>query len=220
MFIVHPTMRQQLLRRGYRENELIYLSFGMDDTRALPKPPPEKNYDAVWIGRAHRQKGIEDLLATLKFLKENLEGFRAVLIGNLKAALESPIKNAGLEQQVELSGFVSEAEKFRLFCASRVFLMPSKFEGSPRVVGEALLCELPVVAYQVETYKPIFGDLVRYVPCFDIAAFQRAALESVRNARTGTGSLQKGDVQHFIEENSWETTSRRFLETVRNFEIQ
>lgn len=220
MFIVHPTMRQQLLQRGYRENELTYLSFGMDDRRALPKPLPEKIYEAVWIGRAHRQKGIDDLLATLKFLKENQEGFRAVLIGNLKAALESAIKDAGLEQHVELSGFVSEAEKFRLFCASRVFLMPSKFEGSPRVVGEALLCELPVVAYQVVTYKPIFGDLVQYVPCFDLAAFEKMSLKQVRDARAGLNSLNKDGLARFIDENSWQTTSQRFMETVRNFDVR
>lgn len=218
LFIVHPTMRGQLLRRGYREDELTYLSFGMDDTRALPNPMPEKIHDVVWIGRAHRQKGIDDLLATLKFLKENLEGFRAVLIGNLKTALEPAIKEAGLEKHVELSGFVSESEKFRLFCASRVFLMPSKFEGSPRVVGEALLCELPVVAYQVETYQPIFGGLVHYVPCFDLAAFQQASLESIRAARTSGNPSRKADLERFVAENSWKTTCERFLKTVRDFD--
>src|SRR5258706_683349 len=179
LLYVHPGMRQGLLGRGFEEREIKYVSFGVD-----PEPPGgtdsrEKKYDAVWIGRVHRQKGIEDLLQTLSWLTRKIPGFRAVIIGKVKSELEPVIEKLGLSKVVDFPGFVSEQEKFRLFRASRVYLMPSRFEVSPRGVGEALIFGLPAVAYDVETYRRLFGEFLRYVPCYDIAAFQREAEEQV-----------------------------------------
>jgi glycosyltransferase involved in cell wall biosynthesis len=216
LFHVHPAMRPKLLAMGYRADELQYMSFGMDSAPPPGSEAPEKEYDACWIGRVHRQKGIDDLVATLAFLAKQLPGFRAVMIGNVKAGLEPRIKEWALEKHVHFSGFVSETEKFRLFSASRVFLMPSKFEGSPRVVGESLLCGTPVIAYEVETYRPIFGDLLRYVPCFDVNAFQQAALDQIKELRSGNNPLAGKDLSQFINENSWEMLRSRFLSALES----
>jgi glycosyltransferase involved in cell wall biosynthesis len=124
------------------------------------------------------------------------------------------VAQRGLEGCAEFSGFVSEEEKFRLFHASRVFLMTSRFEGSPRVIGEALVCGVPVVAYEVENYRPLFGELLRYVPCFQLEAFQREAERQVLLMRGGANYLARLDLDQFCRENSWETNERGFLEAV------
>jgi len=210
IFHVHPNMRARLLKLGFKENEISYVSYGLDAETADTVPEPGKIYDAVWIGRIHRQKGIEDLLQTLAGLARELPDFRAIIIGRAGEALASQIKNLGLSQQVEFSGFVSEEEKVRLLKASRVFLMPSRHEGSPRTVGEALLCHLPVVAYDVETYRPIFGDLVRYVPCFDLEKFKAEAKEQILKMRAGENYLARTDLKQFRKENSWATVGEVF----------
>src|SRR5256885_3737178 len=189
LLYVHPNMREALLRRGYGEREIKYISFGVDPDPAGGTDAQQKIYDAVWIGRVHRQKGINDLLQTLSHLKENIPGFRAVIIGKVKSDLQPAIEKLGLSAVVDFPGFVSEEEKFRLFRSSRVYLMPSRFEGSPRVIGEALVCRLPLVAYDLPTYRPVFGDLVRYVPCFDLRPFQREAEEQIRRMRAGENYL-------------------------------
>jgi len=212
LFIVHPEMRKWTRRLGYKEAEVSYLSFGVDSARAAKVPLQEKTYDAVWIGRMHRQKGIDDLLQTLLYLSREVKDFRAVLIGNLRE-LQPRIESMGLAGIVEFAGFVSEDEKFRLFHASRVFLMTSRFEGSPRVVAEALVCDVPVLAYEVETYRPIFGELLQYVPCFDVRAFQEEAKRNVESARKAP-PLARVDLLDFNEKNSWEKTGERFLQEV------
>jgi glycosyltransferase involved in cell wall biosynthesis len=210
MFIVHPDMRNWLGRCGYREEEISYISFGVDAARAARVPPQEKVYDAVWIGRVHRQKGIDDLLATLLHLSKTVRNFRAVLIGNL-SELKSQVNTLGLSGNVEFAGFVSEDEKFRLFHCSRVFLMTSRFEGSPRVVAESLVCSVPVVAYEVETYRPIFGEFLRYVPCFDRRAYQAQAKEIVDESRNGKNYLRELDLSEFCGIHSWESAEQTFL---------
>ena len=134
-----------------------------------------KIYDAVWIGRIHRQKGIEDLLATLSHFVKTHRKFPRDF--DWRSPLRTPVANGAARACALCRVFrvCFRGEKLRLFHASCVFLMTSRFEGSPRVVAEALACEVPVIAYDVETYRPLFGELLRYVPCFDLKKFQDEA---------------------------------------------
>src|SRR6185503_10580997 len=188
-----------------------YVSYGLEVTLNESVPAPEREFDVVWIGRVHRQKGIDDLLATLEFLAKRLENFRAVFIGNVKDALAGEIDKRGLAKNVIFSGFVTEAEKIRLFKASRLFLMPSRHEGSPRVIGESIIAGTPVVAYDIPNYRPVFGNFVRYVPPFDLAAFQAAAEDEVKKMRAGENYLERLDLGEFKRANSWDTTQGKFL---------
>lgn len=210
MLYVHPLMREKLLRMGYRAAEIDYISFGVD-VPEIPVPPPAKLYDVIWIGRVHLQKGIQDLLATLEYLAQRIPNFRAVLVGRLKDELAPEIARRNLSQCVEFAGFVSEAEKYRLFQSSRLFLMSSRFEGSPRVVAEALVSEVPVVAYDVPNYRPIFGAFLRYVPCFDVVQFQQAAETTLREMRDGKNYLSELKLTEFRQTHCWPETRRVFL---------
>lgn len=216
LLFLHPAMRERLLRLDYRPEELRYIPFGVAPRR--PSGVAPKKYDVIWIGRKHRQKGVEDLLQTLVYLKNRMEGFRAVLIGNLRADLQAEIDRLGLGQCVEFPGFISEDQKFNLMEASRVFLMPSRFEGSPRVIAEALVSEVPVVAYAVATYRPLFGDLVQYVPCYDLSAFQSVAEAQVQAARYGNSYLQQQNLDTFREQNSWKTVEQIFCDTLADLQ--
>src|ERR1043166_986580 len=126
VFYLHPLMVPRLRRLGLRDDEMTPVSYGLEIGPTEAVPEQTRVYDAVWIGRVHRQKGIDDLLSTLQYLSARLPGFRALLIGNVQDALRPAIEQGGLTGQVEFSGFVSEEEKIRLFKSSRCFLMPSK----------------------------------------------------------------------------------------------
>ena len=82
--------------------------------------------------------------------------------------------------------------------------MPSRHEGLPIVLGEALACGLPVVAYELEMYRPFFGDLINYVAPFDLDSFCRTAIETVRQARAGEMLLDEKHLAVFKKANSWQ----------------
>ena len=210
LLYVHPDMKPRLLQLGYREDELVFISNGMDMDVADQVADQGKIYDALWVGRVHVQKGIDDLLATLTHLSKQIDGFKAILIGAVKDSLEPVIQARGLSGQVVFSGFVSEQEKFRLYKCSRVFLMPSHYESWGIVIAEVLACHVPVVAYDLAAYRPVFGDLPRYVPCFDLDAFQAEAERQIREARAGRGGVDAGKIATFKLENSWEAARGRF----------
>jgi len=204
-------MEPRLKKLGVRPGEMTLVSYGLEVGPTDAVPAQKRVYDAVWIGRVHRQKGIDDLLATLDFLAHHVPDFHAMFIGNVRDALAPEIAARGLEKHVQFSGFVSEEEKIRLFKASRVFLMPSKHEGSPRVIGESIIAGTPVVAYDIPNYRPLFGDFVRYAPAFDLAVFQQTAEREILRMRSGVNYLEKMDLARFQQENSWETTQAKFL---------
>ena len=214
MIYLHPLMEARLDWLGISASARTLISYGLDATGTDAVPAQDRIYDVVWIGRVHRQKGIEDLLATLKFLAQRLKDFHAILIGNLREQLLPEVQKLGLEKQVEFSGFVSEAEKIRLFKASRVFLMPSKHEGSPRVIGESIAARTPVVAYEIPNYRPLFGDLVRYAPPFNLDRFQCVAEQEIQKMRAGENYLDQTDLEKFKRENCWATARSRFLEAL------
>lgn len=214
LIYTHENQKPRLLRTGYRPEDLVFVSNGVDLKQPAAVPEQEKVYDAAWVGRVHKQKGIEDLIVTLKFLSQHLENFRAIMVGDLEKMLAPQMAAAGLAERVEFSGYVSEAEKFRLLKSSRVFLMPSRYESWGIVIGEALATGLPVVAYELDAYRPVFGDLLRYVPAFDLEAFQRAAADEIQNARAGKPALDPARLSRFIRENSWEAVGQRFLAAV------
>jgi glycosyltransferase involved in cell wall biosynthesis len=154
----------------------------------------------------------------LSHLAKAVPDFRAVIIGKVERELKPSVNQLGLDQFVHFAGFVSEEEKFNLFRASRVYLMPSRFEGSPRVIGEALVCNVPVVAYDVETYRPVFAEFLRYVPCYDVQAFAAESEKQVLAMRKGHNYLLTLNLDLFKKDCSWETAKSTFLQAVRELE--
>lgn len=211
----HPEMRDYLLTFGFPAGNLVYVPNGSDTALADRVPQPPKRYDVVWTGRVHPQKGVDDLLSTLSWLKEQLPDFKGLIIGKSKDALEPKIRELGLTGNVTFSGLVSEEEKFRLLKSSRVFVMPSRYESWGIVVGEAIVSGVPVVGYRLGCYPPVFGDFVRYVEPFDSEAFKLAVEDEVRKQRAGKNYMAALDWQKMKQQLSWETAQRNFLEALQ-----
>lgn len=215
----HPEMRDYLLRFGYEADRLAYVPNGSDVAAADRVPAQLKQFDLAWTGRVHPQKGIDDLLATLVWLKKQLPDFRAVIIGKSKDVLESVVRDLGLVDNVTFSGLVTEEEKFRLLKSSRVFAMPSRYESWGIVVGEALVAGTPVVAYKLDCYPPVFGEFVRYVQPFDREAFMSAVEDEIKNQRAGRNYLDQLDLARFQRENSWSAAQEKFLTALAGLQV-
>ncbi|HTV61469.1 MAG TPA: glycosyltransferase family 4 protein [Verrucomicrobiae bacterium] len=213
----HPDIKNYLLGFGYRESDLWYVPNGSDAVTSGRISLQPKEFDVAWTGRVHPQKGIDDLLGTFAWLKQQMPDFKAIVIGNSKKWLEPVCQQMGLSENVTFSGLVSEEEKFRLLKSSRLFLMPSRYESWGIVVAEALVSGVPVLAYKLDCYPAVFGDFVRYVTPFDSDAFKRAAEDEVRKQRAGQNYLASMDWPAMREKLSWETTQKSFcslLETL------
>ena len=65
---------------------------------------------------------------------------------------------------LEMNG-LSRSEITQLMCACDVFALPSKSEGSPQALKEAMACNCPIVATNVADIKHLLGNLDGHYLC-------------------------------------------------------
>jgi glycosyltransferase involved in cell wall biosynthesis len=103
-------------------------------------------------------KGQDILLEALTKPVWKSRGWRLTLYGNgpVKNGIERLVQRFELERRVTLAGYVSSVED--IWAENHVLVMPSRLEGLPLVVVEAMLCGRPVVATDVAGHSEIVED--------------------------------------------------------------
>ena len=104
----------------------------------------------ISAGRFTSQKDFLCLLKAFKILRKKVD-CKLVLLGEgpEQDSLEDFIIENNLRQHCYLPGFVSNPLTY--FVAADVFALPSKFEGSPNVLIQALACGAAVVSSDCPT---------------------------------------------------------------------
>lgn len=127
-------------------------------------------------GRLTEQKDFHTLLDAFTILRKKMDA-RLIILGEgeQRAELETVIRRAGIEEDVDLHGYVENPYAFMR--QSKVFVLSSKWEGSPSVVIAAMACGCPVVSTDCPggvreiLADGAYGDLV---PVGDAAALAEA----------------------------------------------
>jgi glycosyltransferase involved in cell wall biosynthesis len=109
-------------------------------------------------GRLIEDKGHGDLLTAVASLKGRLPAWRLVVLGegSRRARLQEQARAAGLADSVLLPGF--EPDMPAALAAADVYCQPSRREGLPNVVLEAMAAGLPVVATAVDGTPEVVID--------------------------------------------------------------
>lgn len=130
------------------------------------------------IGRLHPQKGPDLLLEALTPLLHREHDLHLLWIGEgpLRGALESAATQAGVASQVHLPGRVEDVAG--ILQASLALVLPSRWEGMPNVVLEAMAAGRPVLSTRVEGSAELVRDgETGYLCDVDSVTALRAALE-------------------------------------------
>ena len=146
---------------------------GVPDAELEPLPRPFAGPTIGSVGRLDRQKGYDVLLHALADLPEAA----LVLVGDgpEREPLEALAQDLGLQDRVRFAGW--QAEPRRHLTTFDVFALPSRFEGFPLAIVEAMLAELPVVATAVGSVsEAVRGDETGLVVPPDDPAALAAAL--------------------------------------------
>ncbi len=117
----------------------------------LPPPPgkiaPDEPPVIVAIGRLVPQKGFDFLLAAFAKVTTVHRDWRLEIWGEgpERAPLEKLRDSLGLSSQVTLPG--RTREPYEVLRRASLFVMSSRREGFPTVLGEAMSCGLPVLSF-------------------------------------------------------------------------
>jgi GalNAc-alpha-(1->4)-GalNAc-alpha-(1->3)-diNAcBac-PP-undecaprenol alpha-1,4-N-acetyl-D-galactosaminyltransferase len=117
--------------------------------RKLPPPPAHADRDAALIlavGRLSRQKGFDLLIRAFRESGARERGMRLVIFGQgpEEASLRTLAGNLGVDDVVELPGVVAEPERWMAQAA--IYVLPSRYEGFPNALLEAMAMGCAAIA--------------------------------------------------------------------------
>ena len=180
--------------------------------RAAKTRTKKKRYDAVYIGRFHPQKNIDELIDIWKLVVSQRPDASLVIAGGgfLKHALETKIRSENLTHNVTLLPPTDGKEKFDLLAASKLFISASHHDTGNLALDEALACSTPGIVYNLP--KLDYPRGVLHVTPFSTAQFA-GMITTVLNDRNIHKNLSD-EAHDFSGYLDWETQSKRALDSV------
>jgi glycosyltransferase involved in cell wall biosynthesis len=146
----------------------------LDEIRAAPadqRHARSGEVSVLFAGRLDAGKNAEVLVRALARIR-SASRVRAVLCGDgpLRAHIERLIGEHGLQERVRLAGYVQNF--WSLLKSADVLVSPSRFEGSPNIVLEAMACGCPLVVSDIPAHREILDEhSALFAACDDAGAF-------------------------------------------------
>ncbi|MCA9006110.1 MAG: glycosyltransferase family 4 protein [Planctomycetaceae bacterium] len=103
------------------------------------------------LGRLSHEKGFDRLLDAFASLAADFPDWRLCILGEgpLRDSLQEQINHLGLQDQVELPGWTSEPEL--QLDQGALFVLPSRYEGFPNALLQAMSRGLACISYDCES---------------------------------------------------------------------
>lgn len=135
----------------------------------------------ICVGRFNEQKDYPNLFRAIVLLKDKVQDskFKFSIVGDgvLRPELEELIESLNISSYVELLGKRNDIPD--LLNAADFFVLPSKHEGLPTVVIEAMACHTFVIATDCGGSAEIMGNTGILVPSQNSEALAQALKEAV-----------------------------------------
>jgi glycosyltransferase involved in cell wall biosynthesis len=160
------------------------------------------------VGTLEPRKDLPTLLRAFDRLASDAPEHELVVVGGrgwkdrkIVRALEARAES----QRVRWLGYVGESDLAALYTGADLFAFAARLEGIGLPVLEAMACGSAVVSSDIAALREVGGDVPRYVPPGDDAAFARAIAHALRDREGLAASRAAGPVraQHF----SWTRTA-------------
>ncbi|MBF0482088.1 MAG: glycosyltransferase family 4 protein [Desulfovibrionaceae bacterium] len=208
----------ELARRTAGKTPIAVIANGVDTQRFAPGLPKNASEPArlLFAGRVVRQKGLDVLLPALAALA-NAPGrdFHLDVAGDGSevAELRALAERLGIGAKVSFLGWRDRDALPGLYARADVFVFPSRDEGMPNAVLEAMASALPVVATDIAGNQ----ELVRHeqtgllTPCEDVPALT-AALDRLIRDRELAARYGKAGRRLVQEDYSWRAAARAYLD--------
>jgi len=142
----------------------------------------------LFIGRLSMQKGVDILIESLKIFDD---AFHLTVIGygEMEDYLRGEIKN-DFAHSIDFKGKVNEA--FRYMPNFDALLLPSRFEGLPFTVLEAMLYRLPLIVTPCNGTIDLMGEGNGYVSeSIDAVSFAKAVSNFCRDFKHDKNRIQE-----------------------------
>jgi glycosyltransferase involved in cell wall biosynthesis len=123
-----------------------------------PERPRQSNPVALFLGRLHHQKGVDLLLTALPRIWEKVPRLRVAIVG--EGPLEGEVREFVAGNSARRVQFLPwQSNVGALYRGADLVLLPSRYEGMPNVILEAMAAGCAVAAARVHGVEELLGPL-------------------------------------------------------------
>lgn len=205
--------------RGFPAEKLAVIPNGVDverfasarpiDLTTLGLPPGRKAI--VFVGRLHVQKDLHELIAATPDLFPKLPNHDLLVVGDgsQRDALERLAGELGLASRVHFAGWRADVPE--ILAAADMLVLPSRWEGMPNVVLEAMAAGKPAVATAAEGVLELLGERAskQVAPVGDLQTFCERILQIAQDSQL-SAKLGKTNQQRVLAEFSLQQMVQKY----------
>jgi len=170
----------------------------------------------LFVGRVVYQKGLDILLDALSALKDKSWTLDIVGDGPRREKLQAQAHELGIADRLNFLGWQNGAELVRRYADANLFVYPSRHEGMPNAVLEAMASGLPVLATHIAGNEELVAheETGLLVATEDVDALHAALSELLGDAnerkRMGAAARKRVETQY-----SWQRVSKEYLDLMQ-----
>lgn len=180
------------------------------------KPVPE----LLFVGNIEKRKSLDSVFKALNGIK-NFD-FKFNVAGNLTDVdyyneMVKLIEIGNLSKKVDFLGKLTAYELLEHYRKSDILLFPSLWEGYGMVIAEAMANGLPVISSDIPTSRELIDDGVNGL-LFKKEDHQDLAkcIKKLYNDKELYSEISINSIKRALSFNTWETTSIKILEFIKN----
>lgn len=160
-------------------------------------------------GKMVERKNILNIIQAIKLLPLN---YKLILIGDgpseYQTLISNEIANLGLSRRIRKYGYADYRQIAVPLQAADVFVLPSDFEGLPKVILESISSEVPAIYSGFDFKEPLSGA---------IKLLDKSPEEIARKIVEVTSDPPKIEIEKFRVTFSWSTKISKYEEVYNQF---
>lgn len=218
---------KDLAARFYDKNEIQIITNGVDekcfygnvDNKTYKIEKGRKEIQLLFVSRLIERKGLQFFLPMLHEIGERSDKritLKIVGDGPYRPELEKIVLNECLDERVSFEGQKDKSKLPAYYQSADIFILPSKKEGMPNVVLEAMASGLPVVMTPCEGSKELIHGNGYAVP---LAQFTE---KIICLCNDDTLRLQMGNKSKQIvkEQFLWEKVAKNYIDLMTRIKLK
>lgn len=123
------------------------------------KPMPSKRRNIVWVGRFVPEKDVETLVRAVAVLQRSHQ-VCLTLVGDgpLRTRVMALVRRLGISQEVTFLHEATRSEVAKILAQSQIFVLPSRREGLPTTLLEAMASANTILASDLPMLREVLDE--------------------------------------------------------------
>lgn len=207
---------QVFARKFYDKKPIAVICNGVDTAAFYPRECDTNSgqIHLLFVSRLIERKGLQFVIPKLMQIQSaSGQSVRLTVVGDgpYRQALENLAKQCGVNEMITFVGQKEKDDLLPYYQSGDIFLFPSKREGMPNAVLEAMACGLPILMAPCEGSKELIdgnGMIVEAEKMGDL-------LSEIVTDRDRLRSWGRESRRRAVELFSWDRVVQSYLEMMR-----